>query len=94
MVTSQANIERINLRVKSAAKSLLERAAQFEGKTLTNFILNSAIAKAEKTIVEHEMINLNVRESEAFYDALSRPVKFNKKLLAALEQHDKRVDQQ
>lgn len=83
--------ERINLRLKPAAKQVLERAASFEGRTVSNFILTSAMAQAERTIQEHEVMRLNARDSEAFFKALSRPVRLNSKLLAALEEHDRRV---
>jgi len=83
--------ERINLRLKHGAKRALERAASFEGKTVSNFILTSALAHAEKTIHKHEVLNLNNRDSEAFFNALVKPVRFNKKLAAAFEEHDQRV---
>ncbi len=83
--------ERINLRLKHSAKRALERAASFEGKTVSNFILTSALAHAEKTIHKHEVMSLNNRDSEAFFNALVKPVRFNKKLAAAFEEHDQRV---
>lgn len=83
--------DRINLRLKHHAKEVLERAASFEGKTVSNFILTSALAHAEKTIHEHEMMSLNARDSEAFFNALTKPVRFNRKLTAAFEEHDQRV---
>jgi len=86
--------ERINLRVQCEVKQLLERAAGFEGKTVSNFILNSALAHAEKTIHAHERMRLNDRDSLAFFEALNQPVQFNPKLLAAFEEHDRRVTSQ
>ena len=83
--------ERINLRLKHSAKRALERAASFEGKTVSNFILTSALAHAKKTIHEHEVMHLNSRDSEAFFNALVKPVRFNKKLATAFEEHDHRV---
>lgn len=83
--------DRINLRLKHSAKTALERAASFEGKTVSNFILTSALAHAEKTIHEHEVMRLNNRDSEAFFKALAKPVRFNKKLATAFEEHDQRV---
>ncbi len=83
--------ERINLRLKHSAKKALERAASFEGKTVSNFILTSALAHAEKTIQKHEVMSLNNRDSQAFFNALVKPVRFNKKLAAAFEEHDQRV---
>jgi len=86
--------ERINLRIQCDVKQLLERAAGFEGKTVSNFILNSALAHAEKTIQAHELMRLNNRDSLAFFEALNQPVQFNPKLLAAFEEHDRRVTSQ
>jgi len=83
--------DRINLRLNRSVKRALERAASFEGKTVSNFILTSALAHAEKTIHEHEVMSLNSRDSEAFFNALAKPVHFNKKLAAAFEEHDHRV---
>ncbi len=83
--------ERINLRLQHRAKRTLERAASLEGKTVSHFILTSALAHAEKTIHEHEVMELNKRDSEAFFDSLVKPVRFNKKLTAAIEEHEQRV---
>jgi uncharacterized protein (DUF1778 family) len=84
--------ERINLRVKQNAKTLIERAASFEGKTVSSFILSSALANAERTIREHESLKLNEREAQQFFDALANSNPFNDKLTEALLQHDRRVD--
>ena len=83
--------ERINLRLKSSAKRLIERAAGFEGKTVSHFILTSALDKAEKTVQEHETMTLNAKYSRTFFEALAAPVRFNRKLAATLEEHDQRV---
>ena len=89
--TPQKKNERINLRLKPSTKNLLERAASFEGKTVSNFILSSALAHAEKTVHEHEVMSLNARDAETFFNALATPVRFNSKLLAAFEEHERRV---
>ncbi len=89
--TTKTKSERINLRLKSNAKSLLERAASFEGKTVSNFILTCAMEQAERTVRKHETIVLNAKNSETFINALSGSLKFNTKLTDALEEHSKRV---
>lgn len=90
-VATDTKQDRINLRLKHSAKKVLERAASFEGKTISNFILTSALVQAEKTIHEHEVMSLNNRDSELFFNALAKPFHFNKKLAAAFEEHDQRV---
>ncbi|MBW2594233.1 MAG: DUF1778 domain-containing protein [Deltaproteobacteria bacterium] len=89
-VTQNKN-ERINLRVKSSAKRLIALAAGFEGKTVSHFILTSALERAEETVQEHQMMTLNTKNSNAFFDALAAPVRFNRKLAEALEEYDKCV---
>ena len=91
MSTTQTKDERINLRLKHHAKLMLERAASFEGQTVSKFILNSALNNAEKTIQEHEVMALNTNDSETFFNALATPVQFNSKLATALKEHDQRV---
>lgn len=83
--------ERINLRLKGSAKRALERAASLEGKTVSQFVLTSALAQAERAIHEHTVMRLNAKDAEQFFDALSQPVRFNRKLTAAIAEHDRRV---
>ena len=88
---TQNKNERINLRLKSSAKSLIERAAGFEGKTVSHFILACALEHAEKTVQEHETMALSARDSKIFFDALSAPAPFNRKMKEAMEEHEQRV---
>lgn len=91
MTYSTAKSERINLRLQQSAKQLIERAATFEGKTVSSFIVSSALASAEKALHEHESIRLTEKDAQRFFDALAKPVSFNKKLLEALAEHDRRI---
>jgi len=88
---AQNKNERINLRMKSTAKRLIERAADFEGKTVSHFILASALKRAEETVQEHHMMTLNKKNSRKFFDALAAPVRFNRKLTSAFEEYDNRI---
>ncbi len=88
---TQNKRERINLRLKSSAKGLIERAAGFEGKTVSHFIVSSALDRAERTVQAHEMMILNRKNSRSFFDALSAPVRFTSGLIEALEEHGRRV---
>jgi uncharacterized protein (DUF1778 family) len=88
---AQNKNERINLRLKSKTKRIIELAAGFEGKTISHFILTSALERAEKTVQAHELMTLNANNSKAFFDALAAPVRFNQNLLEAFEEHENRV---
>lgn len=89
--TAETKKERINLRLEASVKKLIERAAGFEGKTVGNFILNSALAQAKKTVHEHEVIALNADNAKSFLDALAAPIRFNTRLASAIEEHSRRV---
>ena len=89
--TAISKDKRINIRLNDTAKHAIERAASFEGKTVSSYILSSALASAEQTIEEHEAMVLGKRDCETFFNALSKPVKFNSKLLSAFKEHGRRV---
>ena len=85
------NKERINFRLESSVKTLLERADSLEGKSVSKFVLHSALEQAKKTVHEHESMALNAKNSETFFNALAATVNFNSKLTDALEEHSRRV---
>lgn len=89
--TASSGSERLNLRLKPAAKRRIEQAAAFEGKTVSSFIVSSALATAERTIREHETLVLSRRDAEIFLDAIVNPPPPNAKLSEALEEHCRRV---
>ena len=89
MTVQDTKNERINIRLIQSAKSLIERAAAYEGKTVSSFILSSAVASAEKTVHEHESLPLNEQDAQRFFDALAKPIRFKKKRSKALVEHDR-----
>ena len=90
-LTNMARGERINLRLSETAKQRIERAASVEGKTVSGFILSSALEYAEKAIEKYETMALGRRDAELFFDALANPPAPNDKLRAALDEHGRRV---
>ena len=91
---AQANVtkkERINLRLNEVTKRRIERAASFEGKTVSGFIVSSALSYAEKTIHMHETMALNRRDAMRFFDAIVNPPALKDKLRTAMGEHGKRV---
>ena len=64
---------RFDARLNEDQKTLIQRAADIEGRTMTDFVLHSAETAAERTIEERAMLILSARESEAFVDAILHP---------------------
>ena len=65
--------ERLEARVTAEQKALIERAAALEGRSITDFVLTSVQDAAKRAIAEHEVIQLSVRDSQAFIEALLNP---------------------
>jgi uncharacterized protein (DUF1778 family) len=76
----RARAERLEARVTAEQKSLIERAAALQGRTLTDFMLTSVQDAARRAIEEHQQLELSVRDSEAFVDALLNPKPINDRL--------------
>ncbi len=72
--------ERLETRVTAEQKSLIERAAALQGRTLTDFVLMSVQDAARRAIEEHNQLTLSVRDSEAFVVALLNPQPINDRL--------------
>ena len=83
--------ERVNIRLNESAKKRIEQAASFVGKTVNSFVVASALEHAEKTIREHETMELSQRDADRFFDAILNPPEPNAKLREALEEHSRRI---
>jgi len=70
---TRAKTYRFDARLNEEQKLLIQRAADLEGRTLTDFVLQSAQMAAERTIEQRAMLALSARETEAFVDAVLRP---------------------
>ena len=68
--TPKAKVYRFDARLNEEQKLLIERAADLEGRTMTDFVLHSAEAAAQRTLQERAMLILTARETEAFVSAL------------------------
>lgn len=74
--------ERVEARVTSEQKALLERAAALEGRSMADFIITSAHQAAASTITRHELLQLSPRDQGAFVEALLNPPIANETLRA------------
>lgn len=74
---------RLEARVKPEIKALWQKAAELEGRTLTDFVVASVQEAAYQVIERHEKLKLDEEDSKAFVDALLDPPQPNKFLVAA-----------
>lgn len=83
-----ARPERLEARLSSDAKAVIKRAADIRGRSLSEFVVSSALDAAEATIREHEVIVLSARDSLMFVEAILNPKGPNEALLEAARLHD------
>lgn len=81
------NVARLEARISNETKSLCQKAADIQGRSLTDFVLQSAIDAATQVILNHQMIALSQRDRVAFVEALLKPPAPNARLREAAERH-------
>jgi len=79
--------ERLETRVTADQKSLIEHAAALQGRTVTDFVLTSVQEAARRAIEEHQRLDLAVRDSQAFVDALIKPQPVNDRLRDTVQRY-------
>ena len=77
---ARTRAQRLETRVTAEQKTLIEHAAALQGRTVTDFVLTSVQSAARRAIEEHQQLELSVRDSTAFVDALVNPKRVNDRL--------------
>src|ERR1700756_1731878 len=68
-----ARSQRLEARVTKAQKELFVRAADLQGRSLTDFVIASAPAAARETVHAHGTLRLTDRDRQAFVSILLAP---------------------
>lgn len=68
-----SKVYRFDARLNEEQKLLIQRAADIEGRSMTDFVLHSAEMAAERTIERRAFLTLSARETEVFVDAVLKP---------------------
>jgi uncharacterized protein (DUF1778 family) len=79
--------ERLEARISSEQKALLQRAAELQGRSLTDFVVASAQEAALRTIEDMQIVRLSAADSAAFAEALLKPRAPAPKLRAAVRRY-------
>lgn len=89
--TTTARSQRINLRASERQEALLRQAAAAADTTLTDFVLGSAVAHAERVLADRTSFAASDEQYEAFMRLLDEPVPTEKlaKLFARESVFDK-----
>ncbi len=89
--TVTSKVYRFDARLDEDQKTLIQRAADLEGRTMTDFVLHSAKVAAERTIQDRAIMILSARDTEAFVDAIFNPAEPGPVLRAAARTYKSRM---
>ncbi len=65
--------EKLDLRLTPEAKRTLNSAASAAGRSVSEFVLESALSRAEETLADRRQFGLDAERWEAFMAALEAP---------------------
>jgi len=86
-----AKVERLEARVSSTQKELFLRAADIQGRSLTDFVIASVQEAAIETVRTHDVLRLSERDRKAFISALLDPPAPAKTLEQAAKRYRERA---
>lgn len=68
-----AKSERVEARLSPEERDRIEQAAQFEGESLSSFIVRAAVARADDVLTEHTVTTVPADYFDRLVTALDRP---------------------
>jgi uncharacterized protein (DUF1778 family) len=87
-------VDRLEARLSPDTKALFQQAATMQGRSLTDFVVNSALEAARRTVRQNELIELSRRDRIAFVEALLNPPVPNDRLQKAMRRHNRTIAEQ
>lgn len=91
MMTAQPKDARLEARLPRDVHALLKRAADLQGRSLTDFVISSAREAAYRAIGEAEIIELSAADQCAFVEALINPPEPTPAMQRAKDRHERLI---
>lgn len=82
---------RLEARLPHEVHAMLKRAAELQGRTLTDFVVAAASEAARKTIEDMEIIRLSAEDQVRVAEAILNPPEPTPSLVRAFERHRRMV---
>lgn len=85
MPTDRANraneLKAVNLRVREDTRALIDKAANIQGRSRTDFMIEAARRAAEEAILDQRVIMVSRESYDHFLAILDRPPEVSEKLI-------------
>jgi uncharacterized protein (DUF1778 family) len=72
-ILTERRTEKLDLRVSPAAKAKLQAAASAAHRSMSDFVMESALTRAEEALAERRVFGLDAKKWAAFQAALDAP---------------------
>jgi uncharacterized protein (DUF1778 family) len=82
-VAAETKEARLVARATEDVQKMIQRAADYTGASMSQFLIDAAMDKARTIIEKTETLHLSMQGADALFDALENPPKANSKLLNA-----------
>jgi uncharacterized protein (DUF1778 family) len=86
---SSALTARLEARISTDLHGLLKRAAELQGRTMTDFVVAAVQDAAQRAVEQAEVIHLSMADQQCFADALLSPPKPQPALKRAMARRSK-----
>jgi uncharacterized protein (DUF1778 family) len=90
-MSTAVSTARLEARISTDLHSMLKRAAEIQGRTMTDFVVSAVQDAAQQAIAQSEVIRLSLADQECFAQALLSPPKPAPALKRAFARHRKLV---
>ena len=90
MATSTpVSVARLEARISPDVHALIKRAAELQGRSMTDFVVSTAQEAAQRVIEQSEVMRLSLADQQCFADALISPPEPNQALKKAFQRREK-----
>jgi uncharacterized protein (DUF1778 family) len=85
-IQTERRTEKLDVRVSPTAKAKLQAAASAVHRSMSDFVMESALARAEETLADRRVFCLDAEKWAAFQAALDAPARPAPRLQALLDE--------
>jgi uncharacterized protein (DUF1778 family) len=85
-LVTERRTEKLDVRVSRSAKAKIQAAASASHRSMSDFVMESTLSKAEETLSERRIFGLNAEKWAAFQSALDAPARPLPRLKALLDE--------
>lgn len=87
MVETASKTARLEARITPNLQALLKRAAEIDGRSVTDFVVSAVQEAAERRIEQAQVIRLSQEDQKAFVEAILSPPEPTAALKRAFKRH-------